>query len=518
MRIEASRLKYLAFVLGLGACFFDPKATGPGSAVNPVNPGDASTPLLDGSSVTGGSGGQSGDGIGTGVGGMSVGGAGAGGPASGSGAGGMGPDGGPPPPPLLMNGEACTDDARCTSGHCDSVCCDKGSECCKVVADCTTQGGLGMSCDDRSTCRGSAGKITCTSEFKCVTVNGARNDRACTNRVEANDCGLYPSVFCLGGELQQAAPACATSCANDGECDTDAHCNMGVCEADKPNGQKCARPEDCAAGFCKNIVNGEGVCCGLVGDCCATPDDCPANYREAATCTDAEMCRGNETRATCIANICSSMMMQANSACDGMPGPLCGFYQDITCMAGRSSQCRTSCTMSSQCDLDVAYCDGRQCLAKKPNGEACTNPMECTTGNCNNGVCCGANQECCKMVSECKMALELKCDDATQCRGTKRNVTCQQARCMYLSDRVDDDSACTGPRGCGPYRDSNCDGKPEQFPCGTSCIGAADCDANAMCVPSSGSGTGTCQVMGAMAGSGAGSGGPGGNSGPGGNP
>src|SRR6202008_2715717 len=140
----------------------------------------------------------------------------------------------------------------------------------------------------------------------------------------------------------------------------------------KPNGEKCSRAEDCAAGFCKNVVNGSGVCCGFLGDCCSTPDDCPDTYRRAATCTDPTSCRGTETVATCVANICSSMMMQANSACAGMPGPTCGLYQDVTCMAGagRNNACRTSCTMMSECKSN-AYCDGTSCLAKKPLGEMC---------------------------------------------------------------------------------------------------------------------------------------------------
>jgi hypothetical protein len=513
MRIEASRLKYLAFVFGLGACFFDPKATGP-SQVNPISGLDGSVPLLDGSSGTGGSSGQAGD-IATGAGGMSVATAGAGSPASTSGTGGAGPGGGPPPPPLLVNGAACTDDARCASGHCDTVCCEKGSECCKDVADCTTQGGLGMSCDDRSMCRGSAGKITCTSESKCVTVNGARNDMACSNRVEANDCGLYPSVFCLGGELQQGAPPCATSCANDGECDIGAHCNMGKCEADKPNGQKCSRPEDCTAGFCKNIVNGEGVCCGLVGDCCATPDDCPASYRSPPMCTDAQTCKGTETRAMCIANICSPMSVPANSACDGMPGPNCGLYQDVTCMSGRSNQCRTSCTTGSQCDAN-AFCDGKSCVAKKGNGELCANTMECTTANCMNGVCCGTNQECCKTAADCTLTLDLRCNSQDSCQGTKRSVMCQQSRCAYGSDRVSDDSACKGSATCGAWRDRTCSGAPDQAECPTTCTeGGRDCDDNAQCVRVDG--VPVCMVGGPAAGSGGPGPGGGASGGPSGN-
>jgi hypothetical protein len=485
MRIVASRLKYLAFgslVLALGACFFDPKATGPGSQGNPQVQPEGGTPLVDGATgATSGTGGQSGDGIGTGVGGMSV--AGAGTSASTSGTGGMGGNGGAPPPPLLADGEECAEDARCKSGHCDHVCCEKGSECCTSVADCTTQGGLGMSCDDRSMCRGSAGKIMCTSEFKCVTINGARNDTACSNRVEANDCGLYPSVFCLGGELQQGAPPCATSCANDSECDREAHCANGACESDKPNGERCTRNEDCAAGFCKNMVNGEGICCGLLGDCCATPDDCPATYRKEATCNDPMSCRGTATMPMCVANICSMMMVRADNGCDGKPGPTCGLYQDITCMADRPNACRTSCTTMGHCDAN-AYCDGRACQAKKPNGQSCAMNVECTSNHCGNGVCCSQGGECCKTPNDCTMHLEAACDqDPEQCQGSIREPMCENSVCRY-GERVPDDRACTGKgNSCSNLRDISCTGMPVQNPtCLTTCTSNDQCDPGLVCV------------------------------------
>jgi hypothetical protein len=508
MRIVASRLKYLAFgplVLALGACFFDPKATGAGTQQNPGIGVDGSVPLLDGSAgVTSGAGGQSGNGIGTGVGGMSVGGAGS--SASTSGTGGVGGNAGSPPPPLLADGEECTEDARCKSGHCDHVCCEKGSECCTSDSDCTTQGGLGMSCDDRSMCRGSAGKIMCTKEFKCVTINGARNDTACSNRVEANDCGLYPSVFCLGGELQQGAPACATSCANDSECDVEAHCADGKCESDKPNGERCTRNEDCAAGFCKNMVNGQGICCGLLGDCCATPDDCPATYRKPATCNDPMSCRGTETIPMCMANICSMMTVQANSACDGKPGPTCGLYQDVTCMSGRSNMCRTNCTTMGHCDA-TAYCDGRACQAKKPVGGTCAMGFECVSGNCGNGVCCGMGRECCKTANDCRSGLDARCEDQSKCEGTIREPSCENSMCQFGA-RKEDDRACTGPGdSCGNFKDLVCNGMPEQQACKTSCTTNADCDSGFTCqeVPNAPK---TCRMpdTGSGAGNGGGSG------------
>lgn len=487
MRIDVSRLKYLGFVLALGGCFFDPKATGAGTGSSPIIGNDASV-VLDGASGTGGTGGT--DTIGTGVGGMSVGAAGR--PASTSGSGGAAPDGGLPPT-LLENGVECADDARCQSGHCDIVCCDKGSECCRDVADCTTKGGLGMSCDDRSMCRGSSGKITCTSDHRCVTVDGARNDTACSNRTEANDCGVYPSVFCLGGELQSGAPPCATSCASDDDCDTNAHCADGKCEEDKPNGDKCTRNQDCAAGICKNMVEGagQGICCNLGSDCCATADDCPAKYRTAAKCDDATMCKGSETVAMCLGNVCSSMTMAANSACDGMKGSDCGFYQDVVCMAARSNVCRTTCMSNAECDA-TAFCGNRMCQAKKENGNTCGGNMECANNNCNNGVCCSMNGECCKTANDCKLGLDPKCDkDPLTCQGTLRQAVCQPGGLCRYMDRIDDDRACTaGPmtgQTCGNFKPLQCTGMTDQTQlCKQVCMSNADCNPGSSCVENNG--------------------------------
>jgi hypothetical protein len=262
------------------------------------------------------------------------------------------------------------------------------------------------------------------------------------------------------------------------------------------NGEPCAAGTECAQGLCKNVRDGRGVCCGADSDCCIVPDDCPASYRSPPTCNDAPTCRGTEARAMCIANICSSMMVPANGACDGMDGPTCGLYADVTCMSYTSNQCGTSCTIAAQCDAN-AFCDRRSCQAKKGAGEECVDTAECMTGSCTNGVCCATGQECCKTAADCKLNLDLSCDHPESCQGTKRSVMCQQSRCAY-GERIPDDSACKAPRGCDLYPDQNCTGAPMQpgSPCATTCSDDRGCDAIAMCMifPS---GAGTCVPRGA---------------------
>jgi hypothetical protein len=490
MRNDVSRLKYLAFVLGLGACFFDPQAVGPGNKANPqlVDGGAAGTDGTAGTTEAGKGGagdGSSGTGAvsgtsASGTGGMSTGTSGVGGM---SGTGVTNPP--PPPPPLLVNGETCTDDARCMSGHCDGICCDKGAECCKTIADCSVQpSGLGMSCDDRATCRGSAGQITCTAEFKCVTMNGVRNDTACSNRIEANDCGPYLSVFCLGGEMQSGAPDCATTCADDTQCDLDAHCDGGKCIPDLANGEPCKKGTDCTQGSCRNIKNGVGVCCGALADCCKTPVDCPDMYRQAATCNTTN-CSGMEFVAECNGNICNSHQIANDAVCAGMKGPTCGLFNDIICMPGRNNQCKNSCTVMGDCDA-TAYCDAGRCVAKRGIGGDCNNANQCTSGNCGNGVCCSANGECCKNAAQCTMRLDHKCDQAGEaqvCQGSRKEATCMNSLCSYAPGRIGDDRSCTtGGSKCNNFKDVMCDGSLDQKQCATTCSTDNDCDTGLKCL------------------------------------
>ncbi|HKU42186.1 MAG TPA: hypothetical protein VJR89_28705 [Polyangiales bacterium] len=450
---------------------------------------------MDGSVAgTEGSAGQSGGGGAAAESGAGASGTGGASASGGSGSGGMSvATAGMSAPPLLENGASCADDARCKSGHCDGVCCDKGVQCCKDVSDCKTDpAGLGMSCDDRANCRGSAGKIVCT-DFKCVTLNGQRNDMACLNTLEANDCGLYPSVFCRGGEMQ-TAPQCATSCTKDTECDPEAHCDEGKCVPDLANGEPCKRAEDCAQRNCKSITNGVGICCSALADCCKEATDCPAFYRMAPVCTDANMCAGDEIVAQCNGNICGSQHIKNDAACNGKAGPNCGLYKDVVCQAGRNNTCKLSCANMGDCDAN-AFCNAGKCEAKRENGKECANGNQCTSGNCGNGVCCGAGMECCTRVEQCTQRLDLKCDGMGPCQGTRRSVTCEGSACVYgpNTQRIADDRACTtGGDACGAFKDIQCTGAADQDGCLTQCASDSDCDRGLTCARDVSSGTLKC--------------------------
>jgi len=71
---------------------------------------------------------------------------------------------------------------------------------------------------------------------------------ACDLTVVSDYCGFYLPVYC-SGQAEQASPECPDSCAEDGECDPDAHCD-GTCEVDLAPGQPCDEDSDCISQSC----------------------------------------------------------------------------------------------------------------------------------------------------------------------------------------------------------------------------------------------------------------------------
>lgn len=280
------------------------------------------------------------------------------------------------------------------------------------------------------------------------------------------------------------------------------------------NGMRCASPDECEGGFCKNVQNGSGICCSARDDCCSTPSDCPDVYRHAAACTDVNLCRGVEVVALCEANLCSSRTTASDAACNGMKGPSCGLYRDITCKAGQNNTCPTSCSDARSCD-DNAFCEDGQCVEKRSVGGTCTESSQCENGNCANGVCCTIGDECCSDESQCTAALEARCDEPDTCQGTRRETTCDKGRCRY-GERIDDDRACVPETpnggGCGLFRNAPCTGEvKQQCPpeCGT-LSNNLSCDPNTECRTLDGEKF-ECVPLGTTAGTGgSGSGGAGG--------
>jgi hypothetical protein len=133
----------------------------------------------------------------------------------------------------LNDGVACEneDDAWCVNDHCQNGFCCLSGDCCSISNFCPSSYSGVPVCTSPSTCQGIADLATCENST-CGTLQGAAHDIACTDIIEADDCGPYLSDFCTG-EANQDFPECATFCLGDFDCDPDAHCDAtDVCVPD----------------------------------------------------------------------------------------------------------------------------------------------------------------------------------------------------------------------------------------------------------------------------------------------
>lgn len=338
--------------------------------------------------------------------------------------------------PKEANGQACAGAGECQSGFCvDGVCCDGA---CSGACDACNQAGLSGTCSPLPA--------------------GAT----------AAACGAF---VCDG-----TTTACPTTCADDGDCTTAAHCAGGSCVADLPPAQACMRNAQCLSGFCA-----DGVCCDNAcgGDCeaCNTPGNVgtctPAGAGTAGspTCfpyacgaggSCATACGGGQpcaTGVTCVANQCNAPRPNGatcslstdcisgncvdgrccNTACagecdacdlptlegtctnrsDGSPGqPSCGNY---LCNGG-SATCPTTCTVDADCSSAALACVGAACVPKVANGQSCVAANQCISGNCSNGVCC--NIPCSGACDTCSTGT---C--APNAAGTQGNPSCTAYLC-----------------------------------------------------------------------------------------
>jgi hypothetical protein len=164
----------------------------------------------------------------------------------------------------VPNGSACDEDTDCASNHCDNgICCDRG-RCCNTAADCG--GAMSPVCTDPTNCQGVRGDAVCESHM-CAVRSGVPDDTACDRGTLARDCGLYLPIYC-NGAAEQTPRSCPTSCMVDGECIPAAHCELGVCAPDRPQGASCSRNADCQDGLtCVDGVCCDGPCSGLCERC-----------------------------------------------------------------------------------------------------------------------------------------------------------------------------------------------------------------------------------------------------------
>src|SRR5262249_34211451 len=134
-----------------------------------------------------------------------------------------------------------------------------------------------------------------------------------------------------------------------------------------------------ANGFCRSVTNGTDP----DNEC---PQDTPSSCGLDGMCDGAGECR-RWSGTTCVGESCLGSTYTPARTCNGsgvcqtVTATSCGSY---TCGA---TACKTSCTSNTDCTTGF-FCLGGVCTTVKGQGAACTDPSQCSTGACVDGVCC----------------------------------------------------------------------------------------------------------------------------------
>ena len=304
--------------------------------------------------------------------------------------------------------------------------------------------------------------------------------------------------------------------------------------AGRQAGDACSAATQCGSGFCSP----DGVCCdrACTGGCeaCnlpATPGVCTNVPAGAMPAMGHDSC-GPDAKSSC----------KRDGTCDGKGG--CALWQNVVCKPASCDATANKATAASKCDgqgtcvtPNAVICDPYLCLGDvcapscgpgagqckppatcsnnscgtKPNGSACTQPTDCTTGNCVDGVCCdtacsgkceacdvspnlgtcsglamgqphGARGNCAGFGTACAGACTISsrtaCGNFPGASGVP-NVTCAAQSCQNSTTQLNA-AQCDGAGACSPQTTTSCGAYLcSGTACAGSCTGDQDCSAGA---------------------------------------
>jgi hypothetical protein len=417
---------------------------------------------------------------------------------------------------VYQDGDACAHDYECLHGHCkDGVCCDvacdqpcwrcdlsatKGTctqltggevddpECpgpkqCGPTGHCGRANGFGPCasgadcasehCVD-AVCCATACTASCDACAASLKASGA-GDGTCgvAKAAYAGDpgCGLY---LCDG-----VGVVCPTTCAGDGDCaataycDRDGHCQTQVAQGGVCNDQAGA---DCFATGCRVCATGhcvDGRCCE---NACTAP--CLSCGNAAGTCTSF-VGKGSEDTGCTGTQACDgagTCKKKDGQACGGAGECVSGKCVDSTCCVDDcTTPCRSCATAAGTCTGYVGKgsedngCTGTQACdgaggCKKKDGQFCTDPTDCVSGNCVDTVCC--DTPCTAACYACRADLKATGADSGQCGLAAAGVDPRGNCAAEAHNTCGQDGECNGSGGC------------RKWGYGTSCDAATYCDGN----------------------------------------
>ncbi|HEV8248191.1 MAG TPA: FG-GAP repeat protein, partial [Polyangiaceae bacterium] len=332
------------------------------------------------------------------------------------------------------NGEVCTLDDECGSGHCaEQVCCDApcAAACLSCLAARKSYGSDGQcgpirggndpkdacSVEPASTC-GETG--ACDGAGACALhaegTECAPSSCSSTTSIDAADtcdgagtCVVMGTESCAG--YLCVSSACTTSCEANSDCDSALgfECISGECKL--PLAAPCSASTDCATGFCA-----DGVCCD--SDCTGQCEACaePGSEGECVAVTG----KPRPGRNPCDTFGDPSCARE----CDGEHRALCQFMPE-------TATCDSSCADGSEV---VSLCNGRgRCKVQAPS--PCS-PFVCGATacleECASSDDCAAGYVC--SSKKCGLPLPLSCSrDRSSSLTADGEMPCGAYQCDVVS-------------------------------------------------------------------------------------
>jgi hypothetical protein len=323
----------------------------------------------------------------------------------------------------LVLAAACTADAECAEGHCPSG--GTTAMCCDAACD-----GACQQCSPAGHC-----EAVPTTDPRCPSV-------ACP---PSNVCRQYAADLtsaCHGfGSCATSTDCTFTELRNAADCNCDA---QGGCTLLR--GKDCQDGAECASGACvPTLGGGKSVCCATA---CGTGLSCASDGSGCVECSGQQVSCDGVTELRCqadglFARKACPFGCSEGQGCNPLPG--LGLTCDVAmgCLGGLPCQqdvngaqrcCSRDCAAEGRVCAENGSCvcppgevtSGAACLLH--SGDPCTQPAECESAQCVDGVCCevacaGACEQCQAGTGVCTAVAagqqDVVCGAGKQCTGTR---------------------------------------------------------------------------------------------------
>ncbi|MBR9706534.1 hypothetical protein GOV14_05845 [Candidatus Pacearchaeota archaeon] len=353
-----------------------------------------------------------------------------------------------------------------TGEYCDTSCdisiiiggCTDSYEC---IVDANPGGTIDITFSPSSWCDGCLWdydiyKYAWCGDGKQGTYSGYRLGTCVNGEITSENCESCPEDYpTSSGEVCCSGNIFNGDCCSDSDCNSDYTCESYDCTASAPSSY-------CGDGTCDS----DETCSSCSGDCGACS---PSSYCGDGTCDSDETCSScSDDCGACNGEYCSS-----NSNCESG-----NCENNLCCLTGK-----TCCTSNANCLSDYEcgasnYCIESSSEALKDNGYYCSSNSQCSSANCQNGICCISGETCCQYTSNCGDGFV--CDtDYYYCKSTMKS---NGESCSFDSDCSSNNCNLGGYEGYGSGGGYCCESGKDCCYQESDCSEGYRCHSNYYCV------------------------------------